>query len=50
MLGVVIGGGLGALYYILVGCRTGSCPLTSTLYGSIAYGSVMGALLAGVIG
>jgi branched-subunit amino acid ABC-type transport system permease component len=49
----VAGGAVGALagflYYRFVGCRTGSCPLTSTLYGSVLYGMVLGSLLVGVV-
>ena len=49
----VIGGALGALagflYYRFIGCRTGTCPLTSTLYGAILYGTALGAFLGGVV-
>ena len=46
VLGVVIGGSLGFAYYKLVGCSTGSCPITSSPYSSTLYGSVMGLLLS----
>lgn len=42
ILGPVIGGALGFLYYKVVGCRTGSCPITSSPIRSIAYGALMG--------
>ena len=45
-LGGVAGGGLGLLYYVLIGCRTGTCPLTSTILGTILYGTVIGVLIA----
>jgi hypothetical protein len=49
----IIGGAVGALagflYYRFIGCRTGSCPLTSTLYGSVLYGTLLGSLLGGVL-
>jgi hypothetical protein len=49
----IVGGAVGALagflYYRFIGCRTGSCPLTSTLYGAVLYGMVLGSLLGGVV-
>ena len=49
----IVGGALGALagflYYRFIGCRTGSCPLTSTLYGAVLYGTVLGSLLGGLV-
>lgn len=42
----IIGGVLGFLYYKIVGCRTGSCPITSSPVRSIIYGAVMGLILA----
>jgi hypothetical protein len=44
-LGVVIGGGLGLLYFYLVGCKTGNCPITSSAWGSVIMGSVFGLFL-----
>ena len=41
-----VGGGVGFLYWKLVGCASGSCPITSVWYTSTAYGAVLG-LLAG---
>src|ERR1035437_1590372 len=46
MIGVVVGGGLGYAYYRLVGCSTGTCPLTSNPFITIIYGGVVGALVA----
>lgn len=43
---MAIGGAAGFLYYYFVGCQSGTCPITSNPYGSILYGSLMGALVA----
>ncbi|MBP1668389.1 MAG: conserved hypothetical rane protein [Bacteroidetes bacterium] len=46
ILGIVIGGAAGFLYYKLVGCRTGSCPITSSPFSSIIFGAIFGGLIA----
>jgi hypothetical protein len=46
IIGVVVGGGLGYAYYRLVGCSTGTCPLTSNPFITIICGGVFGALVA----
>ena len=46
VLGLVIGGVLGYAYQRLVGCSTGTCPLTATPLRAITYGAVMGLLWA----
>ena len=43
--GVVVGGLLGYGWYRLVGCSTGTCPLTSNPFISTLYGALMGLLL-----
>ena len=45
--GVIIGAAIGFGYYKLVGCSTGTCPITSNPYISIIWGGIMGALIAG---
>ncbi|MGA4645708.1 DUF6132 family protein [Limisphaera sp. 4302-co] len=45
-LGVVIGGVIGYGWYRLVGCSTGTCPLTSHPVISTVYGAVLGAVVA----
>jgi hypothetical protein len=47
IIGAMIGGGLGFVYYRLVGCPSGTCPLTSNPIISTIYGMVVGALIAG---
>jgi hypothetical protein len=44
-LGVCVGGALGFAYYYFVGCRTGTCPITSSPIISTAYGSLIGGLI-----
>ncbi|MCE1229538.1 MAG: DUF6132 family protein [Firmicutes bacterium] len=45
-LGLAIGGGLGAVYQKLVGCRTGACPLLATPIRAILYGAALGLVWA----
>jgi len=44
---VVIGAAGGFLWYRIVGCRTGSCPITSNPWASTIYGAVIGAMFIG---
>lgn len=47
---VIVGVALGALFgfgwYRVVGCSTGTCPITANPWTSTAYGAVMGGLIA----
>jgi hypothetical protein len=46
---VVVGAALSLLYQHVVGCRTGTCPITSNPYVATVYGAVMGYLLSGAL-
>ena len=46
IIGIVIGGVAGFAYYKLVGCRSGSCPITSNPLASIIFGAIFGGLIA----
>ncbi len=44
-LAVGLGAAAGYLYYYFIGCRTGTCYITSNPWRSTLYGAVLGALL-----
>lgn len=44
-LGVVVGMVGGWLYYVYVGCASGTCPITSSPVLSTFWGAMMGGLL-----
>ena len=46
IIGVVIGGGLGAIMGYFGQCSSGACPLTSTWWRGAIYGGFMGLLIA----
>lgn len=46
ILGLAVGGALGFAYQKLVGCTTGTCPLTATPLRTMLYGGVMGLIWA----
>lgn len=48
ILAPLIGGILGFVYYRLIGCPSGACPITANPYTSTAYGAILGFLLSGV--
>ena len=39
----------GFLYYRLVGCASGACPITSNPYSSTVYGGVIGTLIGYIV-
>ncbi|MBI5808064.1 MAG: hypothetical protein HZA74_06640 [Ignavibacteriales bacterium] len=46
ILPVVVGGLLGYSYYFFIGCRTGSCPITSNPWISTIYGAFAGLIIS----
>jgi Family of unknown function (DUF6132) len=46
VIGAVVGGAAGFLYYRFIGCSSGSCMITSNPYISTLYGMLMGGLIA----
>ena len=45
ILSFVIGGILGFMYYYFVGCTSGTCAITSSPYGSIIMGGLLGVFI-----
>jgi len=45
ILGIVIGGVAGYLYWRFAGCQSGTCPITSSPVNSTLWGLVLGGLL-----
>lgn len=51
LLGALIGGILGYfVFYKVIGCSSGTCPITANPYISTIYGIVLGVIIAGLIG
>jgi len=44
LIGIVLGAIGGFVYYVKVGCLSGTCPLTSNPYLSVIWGAVIGYL------
>lgn len=45
LVATLIGAALGYLWYRVVGCSTGSCPITARWWTSALYGAVVGAMV-----
>ena len=45
IIGILVGGVAGFLYYHFVGCTSGNCPITSNPYITVVYGALLGYLL-----
>lgn len=41
-IALIIGGIAGFMYYYFIGCKSGSCPITSNSYISIIWGGLLG--------
>jgi len=48
LIGAIIGGIAGFIYYYKVGCASGSCPIKSNPWLMTLWGAAMGYLLVGV--
>jgi hypothetical protein len=48
LIGIAIGAVVGFVYYKLVGCPSGMCPLTSNPIISTIYGATLGALISSI--
>lgn len=44
ILGILIGGLIGFSYYYFIGCKSGTCAITSNPMNSTLYGVVLGLL------
>lgn len=49
LLGIVLGGTAGYIYWLQVGCSSGTCLITSKPLNSTLYGAFMGYLLLGIV-
>jgi hypothetical protein len=49
VLSVLVGAAIGLAYQRVIGCRTGTCPITSSPYVSTLYGALMGFVASGGI-
>lgn len=45
IIGLFIGGVLGFVYYLKVGCSSGTCPITSNPFITILWGALTGYLI-----
>ncbi|NLL28422.1 MAG: hypothetical protein GX259_06470 [Bacteroidales bacterium] len=45
LIGIIIGAFGGYFYYAFVGCKSGSCPITSSPWASLAWGLILGWLV-----
>jgi len=43
-IGVIIGGAIGFAYYNFIGCKSGTCAITSNPVNSTLYGVLLGVL------
>ena len=43
-IGVILGGTIGFAYYYFIGCKSGTCAITSSPVNSTLYGVMLGTL------
>jgi len=43
-IGVILGGAVGFAYYYFIGCKSGTCAITSSPINSTLYGGLLGVL------
>jgi len=43
-IGVILGGAVGFAYYYFIGCKSGTCAITSSPVNSTLYGGLLGVL------
>ena len=48
IIGAALGAVAGYLYWMQIGCASGTCAITSKPINSTLYGAMMGALLLGI--
>ena len=48
LLGGILGGVAGYMYWFYIGCESGTCPITSSPILSIIWGTMIGALFLGM--
>jgi hypothetical protein len=48
IIGIVVGVIGGYIYYIKIGCNSGTCPITSNPWMSMLWGAIIGYLLGGM--
>jgi hypothetical protein len=48
IIGIVAGAIGGYIYYLKIGCLSGTCPITSNPFISVLWGGVMGYLVANI--
>jgi hypothetical protein len=48
LIGVLIGGVAGFLYYFFIGCKSGTCAISSNPFISVPYGSLLGYFISGL--
>jgi outer membrane lipoprotein SlyB len=46
IIGTIVGAALGLLYYKLVGCQSGSCPITAKPHRTAIYGAILGFMIS----